>query len=303
MELDGHIRFIGIGTQKGSWDGVYLNGLNTANEFAYCDFINGGSRTDDYNYPGVLNIESSKVSITHCTVSGGKVHGITLWNNSEITAFNNNKVENCDHAPVYIKGSFKLLEKFDMTSIFTGNAKQYIQVNPAISLSQDASISQTSVPYYFTNATGTIDAKLQINEGVIIYMGDGVSLNFDGAPSAGRLIFNGTAEKKIRFTRLPGAAYYWNHLNFRGLTGSVINHCIFEYGGRYDGTGIIEIASNADLTLNNVEINNSYNYGVRIVEVTPAITYHLVHSNVTFANNNTGNVFVYFSNEVLVHFP
>jgi len=41
------------------------------------------------------------------------------------------------------------------------------------------------------------------------------------------------------------------------------------------------------LTLNNVEVNNSYSYGAHI----RGCGYRLTHSNVTFNNNADGNVY------------
>ncbi|MDR1793691.1 MAG: hypothetical protein LBR36_09705, partial [Bacteroidales bacterium] len=108
-------------------------------------------------------------------------------------------------------------------------------------------------------------------------------------------------EKPVLFTRLPGATYYWQDIGFRGLTGSVIKNCVFEYGGKSNNSGILKITTEADLTLENVIIRNSYNYGVTIDEL--GNTYRLTHSNVTFDNNYKGNVLMYRSGQVLTQLP
>jgi hypothetical protein len=94
---------------------------------------------------------------------------------------------------------------------------------------------------------------------------------------------------------LPGSTYYWELFNFRTANGHQIKNCILEYGGSAGATNhedcIIKIQDKANITLENVIVRNSYNYG---------ITYHpnggqvrLTHSNVTFANNVKGNVQYY----------
>ena len=296
------IGFVGATANKGCWDNILIT-TTTDNQFKYVDMTNGGSRNDAFNHPAIFSIENGQVGISHCKVSGGLVHGIVFYDNCRITAFDNNTVENCDDVPVWIRGAWKLLEKFDMTSVFTNNTKQYVQIAPNQSHKEDATISQTSVPYYFSNSCDYLNAKLTINEGVTIYMGDGVSLTGYSAPGQGRLVINGTAAKKVKFTRLPGTTQHWQSVYFNGLTGSEINHCIFEYGGKNENSEIILIADNADLTLNNVEINNSYNYGVRLGF--GGCKYRLTHNNVTFKENYKGNVLntCVSPNEVLDELP
>ena len=113
------------------------------------------------------------------------------------------------------------------------------------------------------------------------------------------LRFSQSSPKKVKFTRLPGASDYWGRIEFDGLKGSVIKHCIFEYGG-YDSASILYLNSFTQLTLNNVEINNSNSYGVRLLG-----EYQFTHSNVTFSNNRLGNIWDATKNPAVVrsHFP
>ncbi len=286
------IQFVGVGTTKGSWSYIDIN-TNTDNQFAYCDFINGG-----YGDNGTVRsfVGEKQFGMMHSRISGSASKGLVIYETTRITAFNNNVIEKCDDVPVYVRGPLKQIEKFDMTSIFLDNAKQYIEVQPVLyQPKEDASISQTGVPYYFTGGC-VLEATLSVNEGVTIYMADDITI--EGA--TGRLQINGTPEKKVKFTRLPGTSQYWNSVRFR-LPGSVINNCIFEYGGKSNDGGIIDIEESADLTLNNVEINNSYNYGARVD--TWESRYRLTHSNVTFANNYKGSVYDFRNELVLPTFP
>jgi hypothetical protein len=188
-----------------------------------------------------------------------------------------------------------------MTSDLTKNGKLYIEINPYYTKT-DITLNQTTVPYYFNNRF-FIANNLTINEGVTIYIKGGNDLNDASNVNPGRLMINGTASKKVIFTRLPGTSLHWCRINFHGLKESVINHCIFEYGGGGAGVGFgtIYLNSTTELTLNNVAINNSDSYGAIIGQN----GYQLTHSNVTFSNNRLGNVYDARPNPdvVLNHFP
>jgi hypothetical protein len=284
----GHITLKG-GAAKGSWDGVYVQ-TTTENQFAYVDFLNGGSRTDFQNDPAVLDLDDARVSISYCKISGSLCHGIYI-DAGKIDDFDHNTIENVDKVPIWMWGELSLLAKFDMTSDFTNNPNKYIQIIRN-GHSEDATLNKTTVPYYFFQVNGLINAKLTINAGVTIYMGDGVSFNHWTPASTGRLIINGEAGNEVKFTRLPGTTQHWQSIYFNGLVESEINHCIFEYGGKDGDDGILYIYENANLTLNNVHISNSDSYGVTIVDWNDE--YRLTHSNVTFGvspnQNYKGNV-------------
>ena len=285
------IRFIGAFDSPGSWYGIRVES-DTDNRFDYCDFLNIGS----YERKGYscLEVIGGRAGITHCTFTNGLGTGLYLGNSGsqspELSAFNNNVFEGFNNeAPVFISSnqSLHLLEKFDMTSDFTRNAKQYIELRPYFT--KDVTINPTTVPYYFVWGLngGDFGHTLTINEGVTIYLEEGFGFNGYTAGS-GRFIINGTASKKVKFTRLPGTSGYWHSIYFDGMQGSVINHCIFEYGGANFGAvyGNLVIFKSAELTLNNVEINHSDSYGVTIL----SDDYTLNHSNVTFFNSRLGNV-------------
>jgi hypothetical protein len=301
------IRFIGAVEAAGSWQGITVES-KTDNRFDYCDFLNmGNSSRTDY---GGMQLTGAKVGISHCKFTNGLGTGLRAMagsSYSEFSAFDNNVFEGYENEPPVIlmqDHSLSMLEKFDMTSDFTRNAKQYIQISPNIT--KDVTLNQTTVPYYFSSGIwseigGYLNNVLTINEGVTIYMANDIFFNY-GDPTDGRLMINGTASKKVKFTRLPGTSGYWNCIHFNGLKGSVINHCIFEYGGSSSEFGTLFLYSRTELTLNNVEINNSNNYGVYLFN---GPNYKLTHSNVTFSNNRLGNVYMdnWPNSGVLSHFP
>lgn len=290
VELDGRIRFVG-GATKGSWAGIEFSNTNAVVKLKYVDIINAGSSTAAHNHMAALMLYETRAEISHCLISGGLVHGISMWDNGNIMVFNNNKVENVNGAPVFMRGTLAKLEKFDMTSDFTNNTNKYVQVILPQFSRADVTINKTSVPYYFTSDMSLEDSKrLTINEGVTIYMGNNTYIR--DSYGNGALTINGAVENPVLFTRLPGAAYYWEYISLEGGTGHVINNCIFEYGGGSSDGGngydcMLRI-DGAQLTMNNVQFNNSYGYGIILADFYGAI--RLTHNNVTFKDNFKGNV-------------
>ena len=279
------IQFIGTNNEQGSWQGMNLES-NTDNQFVYCDFLNAGSQ-DRSDGAALILINGAKAGISQSKFTNGKGHALIINDYGgvcQISAFNNNVMEGYELSPVYIyTGNLKQLEKFDMTSELSNNKQPYIDTrNPYIN--ENVTLNQTTVPYNITS-TMTLRNTLTLNAGITIYMADGHAITGD----EGRLMINGTADKKVKFTRKPDAGlYYWGFFSF-SLPGSVIKHCILEYGGKNATSGMILILSNANLTLDNVAINNSNTYGV--VFGANHSGYIVNHSNVTFSNNRDGNVY------------
>jgi hypothetical protein len=284
------IQFIGANNEKGSWIGITLKS-KTDNQFSYCDFVNAG--WDLVNTAGLYlsgDGNGSKSGITHCKFTNGSGYGLYSGSGDcELTAFNNNVFEDFDFPPVYFYvANLKQLEKFDMTSDFTKNKKPYIEVHRPV-MDRDVTIHQTTVPYYFNSGYHTdIDHTLTINEGVTI------CLNEEGGFGCyndrnGRLMINGTAAKKVTITRLPGTTYHWGEIDAGFLPGSVIKHCIFEYGGLHEMYGVIFVTYETDITLENVEFKNSKHYDA-VIQAAHCI-YTINHNNIIYSRSS-GNVFV-----------
>ena len=284
---DKRIRFLGAYEAAGTWRGIDIQS-NTEHQFTYCDFMNMGDMQSTVS-GGLRLSHAAKAGISHCKFTNGEGTGVfvsSYGGNCQFTAFNNNVFEGYENYPPMVITPLSLIEKLDMTSDFTKNALKYIEFT-AVEVTKDLIINQTTVPYYFKDGiTAGWSNTLTVNEGVTIYMAAGK--DFASANLTGRFIVNGTASKKVRITRLPGTSEYWGFILFNGLKGSVINHCIFEYGDNIANKGIIQIVDATELTLNNVEINNSNGYGVVIG--TNNCNYKLNHSNVTFSGNRIGNV-------------
>jgi plastocyanin len=295
----GHIQFTGYNATvgAGSWDRIYLDRVKTPNEFVYCDFINGGNGNigeDD----GVLNIYNSTVGISHCTVTGAKVHGIALYDDFTLTAFDNNTVENCAAEPVWFRGELSRLAKFDVTTDFTNNTKPYILVFGAYVTEAAATLNETSVPYYFNCNLQGLEENLTVGAGVTIYMGSNRDwLTGDNANyHTGRLLIHGTPEKKVKFTRIPNTTYHWQGIIIFTGAGHEIKNCIVEYGGENSLGNITVRGRNTSMAFENVQTANSKSYGVKIENLDGSWTGGNTVTFGTGANANTGgNVWIYSS--------
>jgi len=280
------IQFVGETNEKGSWKGIRVESM-TDNQFAYCDFLNAGV---DLPNCAALYLFPAKASITHCKFTNGKGYGLYLHNfggDCQLTAFNNNVFEDFDEAPLYIYfAKLEQLDKFDMTSDFTKNKKAYIQLDRP-QMDGDVTINQTTVPYYFDDYIVEINHTLTINEGVTIYMGEGGRLVGDPHVDS-RLMINGTAAKKVKITRLPGETDNWDGIECGWLPGSVIKHCILEYGGNFT-TGVIFLPVRSNLTLDNVEFRHTKTYDAVIPSGCRYIDIYVKHSNITYSRPS-GNV-------------
>ena len=123
----------------------------------------------------------------------------------------------------------------------------------------DATWTLGSSPY---EVTGPIivggNATLTIEPGVIVELDGGKILTI-GAPSlgAGTLVARGTPAQPIRFTSKTGAAGDWERIllddeavdatfvNGSYVAGSILEHCVVEFGGATPATGAIAVSSSS----------------------------------------------------------
>ncbi|MDR1792068.1 MAG: hypothetical protein LBR36_01290, partial [Bacteroidales bacterium] len=281
-----HIQFIGRETTaKGSWDRIEIN-TTTDNRLEYCDFINGGKRTDDA--PGVVYVSAGKLSISHSKISGSKCNGLKVFT-GDLTAFNHNVIENCDLYPISL-GALKLVAPLDETSDLTNNTLPYVFLSDfALPQNCDLTINKTSVPYYVNSYTGELYSKLTINAGITFYMAESAGLRADYATGSGRLIINGTATEPVTFTRLPGTTTYWANMYFAYNRSHELHNVILEYCGNKAEHYALGFQGETTVTLDNVTIRNSLGYGVFVPIYHDKVSIN--HNNSTvFENCQSGNV-------------
>lgn len=287
-EKSGHITLKG-GVQKGSWARLHIE-TNKENVLQYVDLLNGGSRA---NEGGVLATNyDAKISMTNCKISGSLGHGIYLYNEpARFTAFSNNVIEHCDAQPAYVRNFYNI--PFDNTSNLTGNGIDYIYVENGDVEEQNLTINAATVPYYI-KANARITRTLTINKGVTFYMNDDRGFNITGgtAEKGGKIIVNGGAGagEKVIFTRLPNSNYYWQGIEVFDSKGNIFKNCLIEYGGRANNDANIYAYYRSQMSLENVQLNNSNQYGFKFNNSTGSDAAEVSAVNVTFSGNGSGAV-------------
>ncbi|GHT32302.1 hypothetical protein FACS189434_03740 [Bacteroidia bacterium] len=284
-----HIQFVG-GATKGSWQGITVE-TNTENQLKYVDFINGGSSSQTSVI--YLVMSGARLAIDNCTISGSKGSGVFLENNDNLllTSFKSNKISGCDNTPLHLFGVYNLAV-LDKTSDLTGNAVNYVEMHSTAEVdASDLTINPTTVPYYFSAwAQVSASKTLTINAGTTMYFANDASFNVTGGA---HIVVNGGtgAGEKVTFTHLPGSTTYWQGLNFSDSHGNVLKNCLIEYGGNPNNDANIYAYARSSMALENVELNNSKQYGFKFTNSSyPPDMAQVTAVNVTFSNNAGGNV-------------
>ena len=275
-----HIQFVGATASKGSWGYFHIE-TKTDNEFRYVDFLNGGGDVSR----GALYVRHARVGLSYCKISGSKGIGFKVFQDNEVYAFDHNVIENCDDVPVTLD-NFMQAEQFDLTSDLTNNANPYVPI-ANVGLTKNSTIKATTVPYYLTGLNNPTKT-LTISEGVTFYMSGGAYFSLSHTSLDGVMLVNGTPEKPVIFTRLPGSAAYWNGIEIFRSSQHVFNNCIIEYAGETRTNANLKVGDNgsAGVTLNNVVLRHSKAYGIVVTDGFTVVN----HNNVTFENNATANV-------------
>lgn len=85
-------------------------------------------------------------------------------------------------------------------------------------------------PYLVTTHLRVPDeTTLTIEPGVVVQLFPGASITVNGVLAA-----EGTKDRQVLFERVSGVSARWGYLRFDGSQGSILRHCVFEYGS---GTG------------------------------------------------------------------
>ncbi|MDD4142976.1 MAG: hypothetical protein PHR20_09385, partial [Bacteroidales bacterium] len=311
-----HIKFIGTGSEKGSWEGVLVSTI-TGNELDYVEILNAGS--DGYDSSAALALINGKLAMTNSLINNSKANGIKLEGASgvqiaELTVFTGNTVSNCDKAPIYTTyymGCYGLrnISNDNPFENWTGNISPYIHIEESTNtyLYGDFTIhSLKSYPWYFQSGLTIEDGfNVTVEPGTIIMIG---ARDYVRVDSDSHLICDGTADARITIKGFGNNAGFWNNLQINSQNpGSKFNYCDISDGGSgmygllYSYSGAF---TNSYIEINNTNFSNSLNYGLylrqydinnlcRISSADPA--------TVTFSNCMEGNIWSNCSGEEIVY--
>jgi len=254
------IQMIG-GAAKGSWYGMEIYST-TDNELSYVDFINGGSST---SYSVIWLQDNAKLSMSHCLIDGSKSYGVIAKSYALFPQFNYNTIKNCDKAPVYLNSlqSTSEANAFDNTNSFTQNTEgNYIEIgSDAVKANLTVKNIGQDVDYAFTASSyvhATTNANFTVQPGVTIKFtktGGGIYIE-----NTACIRMQGTATERIRL--IGGASKgSWERLEIYSYADNILEYVDFINGGSSTSYGVVWIAYNTKVSMNNCLIDGSKAYG------------------------------------------
>ena len=228
-------------TNKGSWNCVEVQSATLENVLDYVDILNGGSGTNAYS--SVIYINAGFLAVTNCNISGSASNGIATYGltgysgsnaNTQLTRFANNRITDCNKAPIYVRDLLYSLRNMGAGNTYSGNANNYIHVNSPGALSEDMSLNKQTIPYrFFSTFTVNGTATFTVEPGTVIEFdgsGSGITIGLNA-----KAIMAGTAQDRIIFRGATEAKGSWNCIEIQSLTESVMNYVDIQNGG--SGTG------------------------------------------------------------------
>lgn len=274
---------------NGSWHNVRINSQRNDNQFEYVQFLRGGS--DDGQWDGVIRVANGRLGMKNCIIDGSLGRGlVTDYDESYLTAFENNTIKNCASYPWTSENLPALCKNIGNGNVFTSNGKNMIDMALfGYYLEENMTLHALGIPYRlrggFTfdgNKTMTIEAGVKMlipyEEGIRVYE----SCNF---------IANGTPDNPIVFNTEEDS---WNGIVFEsGRNNNSISYCQFKNCGNndsWDGRSCLYIRESAKLSLvNNVFGPSNYNgVGIEYIENWGNVS----HSGNTFVGCAGGNVWI-----------
>ncbi|MBI1984729.1 MAG: lamin tail domain-containing protein [Candidatus Wildermuthbacteria bacterium] len=227
--------------------------------------ISGANEPNNPDAAGIL-IEGGNPTITNSIFSDNH---IGIWNrfpSGKPTIANNTFTNNT--YPIKLSSS---------SATVSGNSASGNTYNGIIAdgtATTDLSWQADAIPYIVGDFTVNTGKKLTLQEGVIIKFAK-IYSTLPGFVVNGILLAQGTAEKEITFTAVNDDAVggdsfeglnttaNWRRLYFSSTsTGSVLQNTVLKYGGNRIDEGVLYV-DHSNLELQNVEIYNSLNSGIR----------------------------------------
>lgn len=267
---------------NGSWHNVAINSKRTDNQFEYVQFLRGGS--NEYLWDGVVYVYNGRLSMKNCLIDGGLCSGISMEGDEcFFTAFEGNTIKNCEGYPWAVDAITTACKNVGTGNSFVNNTYDYIQIYQPYDFTENLTLHDLSIPYYFPQgATFVSNKTLTIEPGVEILLEPNSGIEVQG--SCG-FIANGTASKPIIFDCIEDGETYMAFGFESTKNNNVINYCQF----KNSGTACLGIGAYAKLTLTNNVFGPSDGYGVYIESIES--WGNVTQSNNTFVNC-ADNVFV-----------
>lgn len=235
----------------GSWDYVIIQSKRADNILEYVEFKNGGSGAYLLDVVG-------KASIKNCTFDGASQNGVSIGQEADITAFENNTIKNCKEYPLSFHNN-RALKNFGAGNVFENNGKNFIACFDRY-MSDDNSnyaVHKAAVPYFFNDGldiynrtTVTFDpgVKIALNRNVKVGMGGEAIVKLTGTTTE-PIVFDGAEDK----------AGYWEgmDLNFTDKDCILENVNIINGGKDEEARAALFVGGECAGTIKNVSVSKT----------------------------------------------
>lgn len=295
------IKFVGPANNpnNGSWSHITYNSTRSDNQMEYVYMLRGGS--DDATWAGVLR-NYGRISMKNCTIDGSLCNGIDI-EGGLFTSFEGNTIKNCAAYPIYNESGLQCIRNFGANT-YTSNGKNYIRMASGATLSEDLTIVNEGIPYFFEGDCGvTGPYTLTIEAGTQLLFNIGGRFYTDEEPA---IVAHGTAENPIIFRGMRNEPGYWNGVWPETTRyDNSMAYCKIYDAGREEGWqgGCLYIGRNTRLNLLGCEFGNSGHYGV-VIEDDADFNHNIVHNGTcTFVNCADGNVYFEQTGETADNLP
>ncbi|MDD2563098.1 MAG: right-handed parallel beta-helix repeat-containing protein [Salinivirgaceae bacterium] len=253
--------------EAGDYSGLYFYKGSSNSEFEYCTFEYAGNIS---SY-GAIFIEESSVKFANCQFMHMQGNAIVLEEAGRFTTFTNNTFSQIEKNPITIRSNYA--HTIGAGNTFNSGAYGII-VTQAFDISGTYTWLKHDAPYIFENLVRVGSAgggvNLTISAGATLKFMDNAGLDISyWDEHYAKLIANGTDSEPIVFTSGSPSPDKgdWNGIYFyKGVSGSILNHCEVLYAGSSDYYGAImldESGSNM-VTITNSRIAYSASYGITV---------------------------------------
>lgn len=290
----------------GAWRAVEVKSKRNDNQFEYVNFINGGSDNE------VVFVEG-KLSMKHCNILNSASNGVSLGWDGVFTAFENNHFQNCETYPIVLNAQIKV-NCLGTGNTYTNNNKNMIMVDDVWLDGENTTATYTNqgIPYYLPNGIhvgGT--SIMKVNAGVEFWLAYDKEVAVD---DQALIQVDGTSSQAVVFRGLNNENGFWEGLNIdtkRSTNGgSYLNYCQIYNAGMDYYDAVVTTYEETRLALNNVTINGSNGYGLKIsipvnwdTDQYSFSNYHVTATGLNFSGCTSGNIYETNKEQVFNSWP
>lgn len=280
---------------KGSWKGLFIDGVSVNNIFDYCVIEYAGSAGFGGDRLSAVTMwAGSKLTVKNTTISNSAGNGLDATAGGGGLTHQNNIYK--DNTKAGLRVSPDNAYKADLASSYTGNGEDVVQIFQNTQEFPTGTLRKLNVPYRVlamgagNSVNGIrVDGDLTIEPGTTIEFGTSTGIYVKGTSSLKAV---GTASQPITFTGITATAGSWGGIYFDASL-SVLNevsYATIEYAGSDAFLGSILMYNKPMLKVNNVTFKDISSCGMYARPSISAPNPNLTEADNTFTRVAGGNI-------------